>query len=260
MRELSLELKRELESLELSYTQDPSRPLLVSTLVLGSHAYGLNDEESDVDTCALVLPRKELLVQGVVLKNKHLVSEKEDTRQFDLRTLFKTLQSPNLESLQLLATPYYKDRFELESLEWGRENLKRLLKSQLTPMTMSSLATAKATWEKRPHHSFYLLFLLLALNEEKTYETSNEEFMNLFRKGKSLTDKLDLMELKRNPELSSKYETYFLELVKQGEEVASNLLKTGSSKETKRKKREEYENMAMELGGAMANDVGKLLF
>lgn len=74
----------------------------------GSHNYGLEDENSDVDTKMLTLPRvKELVLNSKSLNKVHIMENEEHCDCKDVRDYFKIMRKMNINFTEILYTDYW---------------------------------------------------------------------------------------------------------------------------------------------------------
>lgn len=86
---------------------------LASVCLRGSQNYGLADENSDVDTVAFVVPRKEALIFGTKL-SKELHIDDEHCVVKDIRLLYEELVKGSPNMIEAIMTAYHIDAEEYQ--------------------------------------------------------------------------------------------------------------------------------------------------
>lgn len=97
---------------------DESR--IVGIFCQGSQNYGLDYENSDIDTKLIVLPTfKDIAFNKKPVSTTHIRANDEHTDEKDLRLYFQTFRKQNLNFLEILFTPYFIVNAEYAE-EWHR--------------------------------------------------------------------------------------------------------------------------------------------
>ena len=96
---------------------------IVGIFYQGSGNYGLDYEDSDVDTKCIVTPEfKEIALAQKPLSTTHIRKNEEHIDLKDIRLYIQTFRKQNLNFLEILFTPYYLFPSENDSIqkEWNR--------------------------------------------------------------------------------------------------------------------------------------------
>lgn len=165
-------------SIHWQYAQnyaDQHNAKLISVIVKGSQNYGLDAEDSDVDTVALILPSKETLIFGNKISTElHVPVDSDNTTENcvvkDIRLLASELfkGSPNM--LELLFSEYYFDSIKftkyMDKLRQNREKFVNINKDRL----IDSLAGMGMSKTGKVYHMRRCYFMIKDLQNDVPFE------------------------------------------------------------------------------------------
>jgi hypothetical protein len=159
---------------------------IVGLFYYGSGNYGLDTEQSDVDTVLLVTPTLDQLINGEMVTYETTTNDTWHIVVKDIRLWYQSLTKPSISILETLFTDYkivnpkYKDEWDL--LTAAREDLVRLhplaLANNIRGMAKNEhkrIHDGREDYPKCLSHLFRLEYLLLNYMATKNYEASLKE-------------------------------------------------------------------------------------
>ena len=144
-----------MESIKEQYLALPKEPIFIAHY--GSYNYGMETENSDVDTKAMIAPSMRDVILGKKMVSKvYQMNEIDQCDVKDLRLMIQNFQKQNINFLEILFTPYHyinpKYEKELQVLIENRERIANV-DNHLIMKTMSGMARQKFIALEHPYPS-----------------------------------------------------------------------------------------------------------
>ena len=98
----------------------------IGVFLRGSQNYNLDDEQSDIDSLAVVLPNLDNLIKGYKVSIEHHNEDDSHVDIKDIRYFFDSLKKQNPSYLEMMVTDYYVLNSDWESLWNDFWNMKHL--------------------------------------------------------------------------------------------------------------------------------------
>lgn len=226
-------------------------PFLVS--LKGGYAQGLALESSDVDVRVYSVPSLEEVLLGDSFKTRHVkMNEELEYTENSFKLLRNVFLSPNVDTSQLLWGANLKLKSSTRTQEWLNEYGLSTLALSYDKLAYSSLGSAKKSQASRLYLELYQFLVVLEFYKFYKKEQTQEELLFKLQNGRTLTDKVDLLEVKKGNQ-SEEAQLLFSSLLEQVEEL------TELSKADRPKRKEELFGAVRSFDTAVASDVLDML-
>lgn len=176
---------------------------LVAVCLYGSQNYELDDENSDVDTKAFVIPNKSTIYFDNWVSIEHHFEDNEHCEIKDIRFLYKELAKGSPNMIECLFTDFYIAGrgfgARWKSLRYGREVFARLDPVH-TIRALCGMGLRRN--QKKEYHKFRVLEAVQKYIDNKPYEmtlvpTDSKEKILRIKKGEEIPTEEEMLEVEK---------------------------------------------------------------